>query len=204
MKLFSNLWFVAAIALVINLTISSALLFRHVSAMVQAPEIEHAPAPREANFEYWNFHTGEIEALIADLKDEKEQLDFREGEIATMQARLEAERAEIERLREEVASERKRLSTFITEIATAEEENLKTLATTYAALSPEAAVSVFDELEDEFVVKLLYLMKPDLVASLFEQMTGGRRGASQADRVARLSRMLRLLKAQENATANNT
>ena len=62
-------------------------------------------------------------------------------------------------------------------------------------LTPKAAVTIFREMDDTMVVKLLALMKPDVVGAIFEEIS--KQSASDpalAKRAAQLSERLRLIK----------
>ena len=80
-------------------------------------------------------------------------------------------------------------------VAADELKNLRTLAQTYTNLSPRGAVAIVRELDDVTVVKILALMKPDVVGAIFEEMSkGGGPEAPLARRAAALSEKLRLIK----------
>jgi len=83
----------------------------------------------------------------------------------------------------------------ITMISADESKNLRSLAQTYTNLTPKAAVSIFREMDDATAVKILSLMKPDVVGPIFEEMANNAYGdSSLARRAAILSDKLRLLR----------
>jgi flagellar motility protein MotE (MotC chaperone) len=90
---------------------------------------------------------------------------------------------------------RKQIADRVIEIAADESKNVRTLAQTYGALTPRAAVAIFREMDDATAVKILSVMKPDIVGPIFEEMskTGGA-DAPLAKRAAQLSEKLRLMK----------
>ncbi len=150
----------------------------------------------------WNFWTIEIDNLANELKGERdrlhkqtEQLDRREAQLAAESQELNKVRAEIEGLRQEIA-------TKVVEINADETKNLRTLAQTYTNLTPKAAVAIIREMDDLMVVKILSMMKPDVVAPIFEEMsrTAGTDGTPMARRAAVLSDRLRLLKSTKTAS----
>lgn len=191
-KLIQNIWFLAGVALVLNVGVTMTVLFGQLGNLLESEmSNEHKDAVQAENHVFWTFHTREINALIEEIEEQYASMARRRYEIEGLEARLQAEREEIARARKEVADARSELSRLIVSVKEEELKNLKTLAKTYATLSPEAVVAVFDEMDDEFVVKVLSLMKPDSVGPIWEQMAAGGR-ASQADRVARLSEMLRM------------
>ena len=88
------------------------------------------------------------------------------------------------------------LSDRIVGIRADEAKNLRGLAQTYSNLTPRAAVAIFREMDDATAVKILFLMKPDIVGPIFEEMskTAGTDG-TLARRAAILSEKLRVMKA---------
>lgn len=103
-------------------------------------------------------------------------------------------RGEIEGLRKEIAEK-------VIAIREDEAKNLRSLAQTYSNLTPRAAVAIIRELDDVTAVKILFLMKPDTVGPIFEEMskTSGTDGSPLARRAAILSEKLRLMKAGKSA-----
>ena len=156
-------------------------------------QVEAAKPTKERGWDFW---TIEIENLSNDLKEERarlakrsEQLDQREARIAAERQELAVMRAEIEGLRQEIADR-------VISIREDEAKNLRSLAQTNSALTPRAAVAIIRELDDVTAVKILFLMKPDVVGPIFEEMskTTGTAGPL-ARRAAILSEKLRLMKA---------
>ena len=89
----------------------------------------------------------------------------------------------------------------VIEITADEMKNLKTLAQTYSSLSPKGAVAILREMDDTTAVKILSLMKSDVVGPIFEEMarTQGPDGPL-ARRAAILSEKPRLMKASKTAS----
>lgn len=149
----------------------------------------------------WDFWTIEIENLSNELKEERaslqkrsELLDQREGRIAAERKELATMRGEIEGLRLEIAEK-------VIAIKEDEAKNLRALSQTYAALTPRAAVAIIREMDDITAVKILSLMKPDIVGPIFEEMskTTGNDGTPLARRAAILSEKLRLMKSNKGS-----
>jgi flagellar motility protein MotE (MotC chaperone) len=94
----------------------------------------------------------------------------------------------------------KEISERVIEMSADEAVNLRKLAQTYANLSPRAVVAIIREMDDATAVKILALMKPDVVGPIFEAMssTAGTDGLL-ARRAAILSEKLRLFKAPKQA-----
>jgi len=144
----------------------------------------------------WDFWTIEIDNLAAELKGEKETLAQREATLVRREERLGAERQELAKMQQQVEQLRDDIERRLTQIQADELKNLKTLAQTYANLSPKAALSILREMEDSMIVKILSLMKSDVVSPIFEEM--GKSAATDpalAQRAAALSEKLRFMKA---------
>jgi flagellar motility protein MotE (MotC chaperone) len=98
---------------------------------------------------------------------------------------------------------RKEIADRVIEINTDELKNLRTLAQTYANLTPKGAVAIIREMDDVTVVKILSLMKSDVVAPIFEEMSKTAAiDAPLARRAATLSEKLRLMKANKPANSS--
>lgn len=174
----------------------AAPLIAHArAAKTVAVHVEKPEAP-------WDFWTSEIENLSSELKDAKLAIKKREEEMAAREARLVAERQELAKQRQELEAMRAEITTRIGEIQADEVKNLKSLANLYSNLTPKAALTIFKEMDDVTVVKLLSLMKTDVVSPLFEEM--GKQAASDpalAKKAAALSEKLRLFKSGKTASS---
>lgn len=150
----------------------------------------------------WDFWTIEIENLSAELRGERERQRQIADELDQRAARVAAEERELAKVRAELEAIRADLSSKIVELTAEETRNLKALAQTYSNLTPRAAVAIFRELDDVMAVKILSLMKPDVVGPIFEEMsrTPGDDG-TLATRAAELSNRLRLIKAAKAEAA---
>ncbi len=136
---------------------------------------------------------------VSELKLAKDQLATREASLLEQQKRLASERLELERTRADIDLMRKQVEAYLTEAkglsATARAEdsvselkNLKTLVQTYSNMSPKSTVAIMLQMEDASAVKILALMKVDVVAGIFEEM--GKQAASDplmAKRAAKLA-----------------
>lgn len=154
-------------------------------------EAEHgAPRPEKP----WDFWTVEIENLTAELKEQKKSLAERESTVEAKEVRVAAEMAELEKARKQIEDLRAALDRSLFRVAESESKNLRALATTYAAIEPQAAIAILSEMDETTVVKILSLMKPDAVAAILGEM--GRIGFTNPDvlkRAASLSEKLRLI-----------
>ncbi len=152
----------------------------------------------------WDFWTIEIDNLSNELKGERARLK-KESELLDQRGvRLAAEENELGKVRTSIEALRKEIADKVIEITADELKNLRTLAQTYSVLTPRAAVAIFREMDDATAVKILSLMKADVVGPIFEQMsqTANTDGTPLARRAALLSERLRLMKAAKQPTSS--
>jgi hypothetical protein len=168
-----------------------------VAAAKQGRVKVHAAVKPEAPWDFW---TIEIENLAAELKDAKAGLKKREDELIAREGRFTAERLELAKQRQQLEALRNEIANTVVSIKDDELKNMKSLAATYSNLSPKATLTIFKQMDDTTIVKLLALMKTDIVSPLFEELS--KQAAADpalAKRAAQLSEKLRLY--QSTATA---
>jgi flagellar motility protein MotE (MotC chaperone) len=175
----------------------SVLVSRASALREQAAE---AAAPKKEKG--WDFWTIEIENLSNELKEERARLRKQADLLDQREARLAAEQKELATMRGEIEGLRKEIAEKVISIRDDEAKNLRALSQTYGNLSPRAAVAIIRELDDVTAVKILFLMKPDVVGPIFEEMskTTGSDGTPLARRAAILSEKLRLMKVKKTTT----
>jgi flagellar motility protein MotE (MotC chaperone) len=186
----------ATLGVVLGVAASLWPLWRAAQSITWAPVNPLTLAQQQEKAKGWDFWTIEIDNLASELKEEKARLRKQAELIEQRAGRVAAERAELEKIRQQVEGLRAEISDKVAEIKADESKNLKALAQTYSNLTPRAAVAIIRELDDVTAVKILYLMKPDVVGPIFEEMS---RTASPdgtlARRAALLSERLRLIRA---------
>lgn len=193
---------IASAGLVLSLGVGLAASWRSLSQIAaQASIARPKKEVSELRQKGWDFWTIEIENLSNELKEERTRLKKQAELLEQRAARLAAEEKEFAKLRADVEGLRKQIAEKVIEISADEAKNLRSLAATYASLSPKAAVAILREMDDATAVKILSLMKPDIVGPIFEEMTKtGGTDAPLARRAALLSEKLRLMKATKPAT----
>ena len=146
----------------------------------------------------------EIAQLIEALKKQRQvYLDKVEGASRTemrldvYRKELTAEREQVESLKNEIAKQwdalnaaTQSLNRQITELSDIEAKNLKQLAATYEAMSPDKAAGIVAKLDESTATKTLYLMRDRSAAKVLENM--------DQDAAARLSQRILLLKTASN------
>jgi flagellar motility protein MotE (MotC chaperone) len=205
MNILTKPWFAAVLIVLLQPAVSVFLVLKSSSAIVASLVAQVGAAtveelrPREARAP-WDMWTPEVEKLAQELKTQRDGLKEREQTVLQREARLDAETAELARTRKEIENQRAEITQLLTVVGTDELKNLKSLAQTYANLTPKAAVAIFSEMDDPTVVKILSMMKADIVGPIFEEMSKDKSEKNnQALRAATLSERLRLMRATKSA-----
>ncbi|MBE0539889.1 MAG: hypothetical protein IH623_00690 [Verrucomicrobia bacterium] len=173
-----------------------ALLFWGTVVMLwQAPIVVPSQANPDAAIVHgdaasWNFHNPEVDLLITELKLERERLAKRTVELNELAERLQAERLELNQVTQMVNQLQVEFDLNVVRVTTEEAANVKRLARTYAAMSPEGAAAILKQLDETTLVKILANMKESEIALLLEAI--GRQSEAEARRVAGISERLRL------------
>jgi flagellar motility protein MotE (MotC chaperone) len=196
--------FAAAFSLALSVALGVFLCSRTIVPLLQAAIAAHAPKePTELKQKGWDFWTIEIENLSNELKEERLRLRKLSDQMDQRSARLASEENELAKVRSDIDALRKEIADKVIEISADEMKNIRTLAQTYTNLTPRAAVAIFKEMDDVTAVKILSLMKADVVGAIFEQMSSlaNADGTPLARRAALLSEKLRLMKANKPASS---
>lgn len=147
----------------------------------------------------WEFNTVEADLFMDELRKQKEELNQRDKELKEFAERLQIERLELNTVTQAVYQLQLQVETQIVRINTEEAANIKKLARTYAAMSPEGAAPILKEMEESTLVKILAIMKETETAPILEAMS--RLGPDDAKRVATVSERLRFYLAQSPTPA---
>lgn len=191
--LLTKSWFLAVLALVIMLgtQVGSYVLYRDKIFPADKDVLvikREDPSPIG-----WNFSSDDLKRLKSELDKRVAKIAEREANFVTYEARLQSDRIEIEEIKAEVERMRDKLMKDIVEVEAWEGKNLKTLADTYGNLDPEATVSIFKELDDTTVAKILRFMKPATIGDILQEMAQqGGGNEAMIKRAAKLSNILRL------------
>lgn len=203
MQILGKPWFIAVLGLILAVGTQFIALKLSWNEIFPEQKQQALVVKREAPEPFaWGFSSDSILTLKQELENRIAALDVREQNLAAYEGRLEADRLEIEDIKEQVERMRDELMEGVVKLETDEQDNLKRLAKTYSALTPEAAVSIFRELDDSTVVKILFFMKTDVVAAILQEMTTANGvAAEQVRRAAKISDMLRLFTDNSNNNA---
>ncbi|HEY1764005.1 MAG TPA: hypothetical protein VGF85_03715 [Opitutaceae bacterium] len=148
----------------------------------------------------WDFWSVDLDTLASELKDEKSRVKLEEEQLEQKTARVTSDRQELENVRNELNTMHKQISDKVVEIQAVEAKNLRGLAQTYTNITPKGVVAIIREMDDTTAVKILSLMKPDVVGPIFEEMAKSDSPVIDAYRAARLSEKLRLVKEEKVET----
>ena len=192
----------AAIALLLSIGVGLFMFWRAampllaVAINVRLKAVAQIPN-KEKNWDFW---TIEVENLSNELKEERARMRKQSDLLDQREARVAAEQKELATMRGEIEAMRKEIAEKVTVIREDEGKNLRALSQTYANLTPRAAVAIIRELDDVTATKILFLMKPDVVGPIFEEMSrsSATDGTPLARRAAVLSEKLRLMKSSKN------
>lgn len=197
--------FAAVFGVILSVVLGVSVSMRALAPLLKKAPVAQSKEPtEELKQKGWDFWTIEIDNLSNELKGERARLR-KESELMDQRAaRLAAEEKELGKVRADVESLRKEIADKVIEITADESKNIRTLAQTYTALSPRGAVAIFRELDDTTAVKILSLMKAEVVGPIFEEMskTAAADGTPLARRAALLSERLRLMKAAKPSSTS--
>ncbi len=189
----SRVFIIALLAALLNIGVTAGLIYLKGDKFnAAAGMLEAEPLP----VTLWSFKPTAVNAMVLELKKEKEQLDARETDLGKLAARIKSEKAELEKVRTDIEAMRDQISQSIPRIEEAEAKNIKGLAKTYSSVKPTAAVAIFKELDDNTVVKILSFMKAETAGAILAEMSRQQdteKDESMAKRAARISDKLRLL-----------
>src|SRR5436189_1461554 len=107
----------------------------------------------------WSFDTAEIDALVKELRDEREMVSKREKDLNELAERFRSERIELTQLTQTVYRMQKEFDLSVGRVSEEETTNLKKLAKTYSVMEAEGAAQIFRQMEDSSVVKIMIFMK---------------------------------------------
>ena len=192
---------ITALSVFVSVGLGAALSWRVMEPLlVKAAKATAARQPATETSELrqkgWDFWTIEIENLSQELKEERERLKLQAERLEQRAARVAAEEKEFVKMRADLEGMRKQIADRMIEIKADETKNVKTLAQTYTTLTPKGAAAILREMDDATAVKILAIMKPEVVGPIFEEMSRDTTADSPlAKRAATLSEKLRLMKA---------
>lgn len=161
-----------------------ALLWHHTN-----PAHEILP-PKAPTVITWSLHTQEIDEVVVELRQRQEAMTQREKQFAEMSARVQAEREELKQLAAQIRKAQEEFDKAISRVKDDETSNLKRLAKTYSTMEPATAATIFKQLEEATLVKILLYMKDGETSPILAAMA--LQGETDAKRAAAISERLRV------------
>lgn len=207
MKLLSNIWVLTAIAFVLFAGTLTGFWLSASKVKPQLPETMHTKeVDGAAVAALWNTQTGHVEEMVEELKRRTQALDQQKAELEQMRERIDAEKLELTRIQKDISEQQATLDDMVTRIEAAEVKNLRSQATVYSNMDPEATIQVFKTMDDVSVAKLLYFMNSDSQSAIFAALiedpesqrvspTSGK--LTGAEKVARLNELLKYIQPPE-------
>jgi flagellar motility protein MotE (MotC chaperone) len=134
----------------------------------------------------WRFRNPDINEWISQIQNEKSRLDLREQQLNELQTRLNTELQEMSVVTQTVSQLQSDFDRNVVRFKSQETDNVKHQAKLIAAMSPEGAVSMFGQMSDEDVVRILFVMKPDQASAILDTLSK----SGEAKRAALLTERL--------------
>jgi flagellar motility protein MotE (MotC chaperone) len=184
-KLLTNQWICAPIGVVIYLA-ATVLFWRKPALPIhqQVAAFIHAAEPS------WDFNNPEADQLMGELKTEKKNMEQRQQQLDDLASRLNTERAELAQVIQSVRQLQSDFDKAVLRVKDDEAGNLKKLAKVYAAMSPDAAANVMEQLDNPAIVKIMLYLKDSETAAILEAMS--KKNDEAARRTAQISEQIRL------------
>ena len=186
-RLLQSPWMTALIGGLLYLGVTAALI---QPGHFHLPEKEFVPtlmAPGDDPS--WRFRNPEFDQWVLELKAEKESLAQREEQLKALQTRVQAEREELTIVTQTVARMQADFDRGVVRLKEQELPNLKRQAKILTTMSPEGGAAMLKGMQDDDVVKVLFVMKPDEVSQILEALT--KAGKDEAKRVAIITDKMR-------------
>jgi flagellar motility protein MotE (MotC chaperone) len=155
----------------------------HAAAIAATNQVAKTETP-------WSFDTAEIDALVKELREERDMLNKREKDLNDLADRLRSERNELTQLTQTVFRMQKEFDQSVSRVSEEETANLKKLAKTYSVMEAEGAAAIFKQMDDASVVKIMVFMKEQETSPIITALSKG--GDADAKRAADLTERLRV------------
>ena len=194
-RIFQSAWFVALAGCVLYLSTTVVVLNPSKFAGVQFtnPDFSAEDDPS------WRFRNPEFNQWVAQIQSEKQNLDLREQQLNELQTRLNAELQEISAVTQTVVQLQGSFDQNVVRFKAQEIDNVKHQAKLIAAMSPEGATAMLNEMPDDDAVKILFTMKTDEASLILDALS--KKGEPQAKRAAQLTQRLQQVLSPATTTA---
>jgi flagellar motility protein MotE (MotC chaperone) len=190
LKKLNSPWIGSIIGLIAFLAVT-AVTWNSATQSIQAARAAAEATNNVAHGEHpWSFDTVEIDALVKELREEREMLNKREKDLNDLKVRLDSERQELTQLTQAMHRMQQEFDLSVNRVSEEETANLKKLAKTYSGMEPDGAANIFKQMDDNSIVKIMVFMKEGETGPILSSMSRG--GDTDAKRAADLTEKLRV------------
>lgn len=177
-------WFVALLGcfLYLGTTIFVLSPSKFAGARIARPDYSADDDPS------WRFRNPEFDDWVAQIQNEKQRLALREEQLDQWQTRLTTELQEISTVTQTVDQLQSQFDQAVVRFSAQQQDNVRHQAKLISAMSPDDAVAMMNQMPDDDVVRILFIMKPDQASAILDALT--KMGPSQAKRAALLTERL--------------
>ena len=133
----------------------------------------------------WKFRNPEFNEWVSQIQSEKEKLDVRQQQLDEWQTRLNLELQEMSLVTLTVNQLQSNFDQSVIRFKAQETDNIKHQAKLISAMSPQGAIAMLNQMSDDDVVRILFIMKPDQASAILDAMSIS--GPVQAKRAASLT-----------------
>jgi uncharacterized coiled-coil DUF342 family protein len=179
----------AVLGALLFLGVSSFLTIRNLPPPLPVHAAEETPKARLTG-PSWDFFNPELDAVVAELRAEREAVARKDKQLQELALRVQAERAELSDATRNIKRLQAELDRDILRLKEDEAVNLKKLAKMYTAMEPAGAARILREIEDIVIVKVFTLMKEAETAQILDAFA--RQGEAETKRAAKISESLRV------------
>jgi flagellar motility protein MotE (MotC chaperone) len=136
----------------------------------------------------WKFRNPELNQWVSEIQNEKERLDARSQQLDEWQTRLNLELQEVSMATQTVAQLESNFDVEVIRFKAQDTDNVKHQAKLISAMSPEGAMAMINQMSDDDIVRILFMMKPDEASLILDTLS--KAGVDQAKRAAELTERL--------------
>lgn len=196
MKFLTSSWIVILLGALTYLGTTAMLVIKAKDQIVPKPAIKKGDEHEEAKpvpvvrGPSWEFVNPELDEMVAELKQQKEDVAAEKKLLLELSERIRTERQELIQMTQQVHRIQQEIDQAIIRVRDDEAANLTKLAKTYGEMTPEGAAMVMKGLDDISLVKVLLVMKEKSSAPIIEMIANG--NPVDAKRMALVSERLRL------------
>lgn len=184
MRILQSGWFAALVGCVLYLATTVFVLSPSKFAGAQFAQPDYSADDDPS----WRFRNPEFNQWVSQIQNEKENLDSREQQLDEWQSRLNLELQEMSVVTQTVNELQSNFDQNVIRFKAQESTNVKYQAKLVSGMSPEGAVSMIEQMSDEDVVRILFIMKPDEASLILDTLS--KAGPDQARRAALLTERL--------------